>query len=128
MKIVVQRARQGEVRVNGEIVGSLPSPGLVLLVGITHDDTLEKARKLAAKVWGLRILHGPDGITPQAWSRGDVSASQVNAPLLVVSQFTLYADLGKGRRPSFDKAAKGDVAQPLFRLLCRHPPPIGRPR
>ena len=81
MRIVVQRAKSGKVTVNGEVVGQLPSPGLVLLVGITHDDTPEIAAKLAKKLWTLRILDG------------EVSASDVDAPILAVSQFTLYADI-----------------------------------
>jgi len=99
--------------VDGEVVGQLPSPGLVVLVGITHCDTPEKADRLAAKLWNLRILTPAGGTTPDAWSRGDVSASDIGAPFLVVSQFTLYADTRKGRRPSWDDAAKADVARPL---------------
>jgi len=114
MKIVAQRAREAFVTVEGEVVGRLPEPGWVLLVGITHTDTPALGDRLAAKIWGLRNLNGPVGITPDAWSRGDVSASEINAPILVVSQFTLYADLRKGRRPSWDDAAKGDVAEPLI--------------
>ena len=72
-----------------------------MLVGVTHDDTAEKARKLAAKLWGLRILDG------------EKSCSDLNAPLLVVSQFTLYADTAKGRRPTWNNAAPGPVAEPL---------------
>ena len=87
MRVVVQRAKSGSVTVEGEVVGRLPSPGLVLLVGITHDDTPATCEKLARKLWGLRILDG------------EVSASDVGAPILAVSQFTLYADIRKGRRP-----------------------------
>ena len=75
--------------------------GLLVLVGVTHDDTAEKARKLAAKLWGLRILDG------------EKSCSDLDAPLLVVSQFTLYADTAKGRRPTWNNAAPGPVAEPL---------------
>jgi len=114
MRIVAQRASQAQVVVDGEVVGRLPSPGLLLLVGITHDDTQEIAAKLASKIWGLRILQSPAGSDPSAWSRGDLSASDVDAPLLVISQFTLYADSRKGRRPSWDGAAKAEVAEPLF--------------
>jgi D-tyrosyl-tRNA(Tyr) deacylase len=70
-------------------------------VGVTHDDTAEKARKLAAKLWGMRILEG------------EKSCSDLGAPLLVVSQFTLYADTSKGRRPTWNNAAPGPVAEPL---------------
>jgi len=119
MKIVAQRASYGQVVVDGDVVGRLPSPGLVLLVGVTHDDTFAVAEKMAAKIWGLRILTNPAGVNPEAWSRGDVSASDIDAPLLVVSQFTLYGDTRKGRRPSWDRAAKAEVAQPIFDHFVR---------
>lgn len=102
MRIVVQRAKSGRVTVDGEVAGALPSPGLVLLVGVTHDDTAEVGEKLARKLWGLRILDD------------ERSASDVGAPILAVSQFTLYADVRKGRRPSWSKAAPGPVSEPLF--------------
>jgi D-tyrosyl-tRNA(Tyr) deacylase len=89
------------VTVDGQAVGSISEPGLLVLVGITHDDTPEKAAKLAAKLWGLRILDG------------EKSCSDVSAPLLVISQFTLYADTRKGRRPTWQAAAPGPVAEPL---------------
>ncbi len=98
----MQRASSGRVRVDGEVVGALPSPGLVLLVGITHHDTVETGARLARKLWGLRILEG------------EVSASDVQAPILAVSQFTLYADTRKGRRPSWSRAAPPAVSEPLF--------------
>ena len=87
--------------VNGQVTGAIEEPGLLVLVGITHDDTSEQAAKLAAKLWGLRILDG------------EKSCSDVAAPLLVISQFTLYADLAKGRRPSWSAAAPGPIAEPL---------------
>ena len=102
MRIVVQRVTRAQVLVDDQVVGALPGPGLVLLVGITHDDTPAEARQLANKVWGLRIL------------AGETSASDVAAPLLVISQFTLYASTRKGRRPSWSAAAPGPVSQPLF--------------
>ena len=83
------------------VVGAIEEPGLLVLVGVTHDDTASQATKLAAKLWGLRILHG------------EKSCSDIAAPLLVISQFTLYADLAKGRRPSWSAAAPGPVAEPL---------------
>ena len=86
--------------VNGSVVGAIEEPGLLVLVGVTHDDTPEQAG-LAAKLWGLRILDG------------EKSCSDIGAPLLVISQFTLYADLAKGRRPSWSAAAPGPVAEPL---------------
>lgn len=102
MRIVLQRAHQASVSVGGEVVGRLPAPGLVLLVGITHDDSLKTCERAAAKIWGLRILSG------------ERSASDCNAPILAISQFTLYADVRKGRRPSWSKAAPADHSQPLF--------------
>ena len=93
--------------VDGQVIGSIDEPGLLVLVGVTHDDTPEKARKLAAKLWGLRILDG------------EKSCSDIGAPLLVVSQFTLYADTAKGRRPSWNNAAPGPVAEPLVTAVAQ---------
>ncbi len=101
MRLVVQRATTARVEVDGAVVGSLPRPGLLVLVGVTHVDTVADAERLAEKVWTLRILDG------------ERSAAQEEAPLLVVSQFTLYADTRKGRRPSWSEAAPGEVAAPL---------------
>jgi len=89
------------------VVGAIEEPGLLVLVGVTHDDTAAKAAKLAARLWGLRILHD------------EKSCSDVAAPLLVISQFTLYADLAKGRRPSWSAAAPGPVAEPLVDAVVR---------
>jgi len=101
VRAVVQRVSQASVAVDGQVVGAIGEPGLLVLVGVTHDDTAEVAAKLAAKLWGLRILDG------------EKSCSDVTAPLLVISQFTLYADTRKGRRPSWLAAAPGPVAEPL---------------
>src|SRR6202046_4997494 len=101
MRAVAQRVSEASVTVDGAVIGAIDEPGLLVLVGVTHDDTTEKARKLAAKLWGLRILEG------------EKSCSDLGAPLLVVSQFTLYADPAKGRRPSWNNAAPGPVAEPL---------------
>jgi D-aminoacyl-tRNA deacylase len=101
MRAVVQRVTQASVTVDGQVVGAISEQGLVVLVGVTHDDTPARAEQLAGKLWGLRILDG------------EKSCSDVNAPLLVISQFTLYADLTKGRRPSWSAAAPGPVAEPL---------------
>lgn len=86
---------------SGETVGRIDEPGLVVLVGATHDDTSARAEKLAGKVQGLRILEG------------EASCADTGAPLLVISQFTLYADTRKGRRPSWSAAAPGEIAEPL---------------
>jgi D-tyrosyl-tRNA(Tyr) deacylase len=107
MRAVVQRVSRASVMTGGQVAGQIDEPGLLVLVGITHDDTAELARKLAAKLWGLRILDG------------EKSCSDVGAPLLVISQFTLYADLAKGRRPSWSAAAPGPVAEPLVGALVQ---------
>jgi len=99
--VVVQRASEAAVSVDGEVVGRLPGPGLVVLVGATHADTPATAVQLADKVWNLRIMEG------------ETSCADVGAPLLVVSQFTLYADTRKGNRPSFTEAALPAQASPL---------------
>jgi len=99
--MVVQRARAASVEVDGEVVGRLPAPGLLVLVGVTHTDDEATADRLAEKVWTLRIL------------AGERSAADEGAPLLVVSQFTLYADTRKGRRPSWSAAAPRPVSEPL---------------
>ena len=101
MRAVVQVASEATVVIDGERVGGFDGPGLVVLVGVTHEDTPEQAEKLADKVWQLRIMDD------------ERSASDINAPLLVVSQFTLYADLRKGRRPSWSAAAPRPVSEPL---------------
>jgi D-tyrosyl-tRNA(Tyr) deacylase len=101
MRAVVQRVSQASVSVDGQVAGAIDKPGLLVLVGMTHTDTPELAARLAAKLWGLRILEG------------EKSCSDVGAPLLVISQFTLYADTRKGRRPSWLAAAPGPVAEPL---------------
>ncbi|MEV5824882.1 D-aminoacyl-tRNA deacylase [Spirillospora sp. NPDC052242] len=101
MRAVVQRVSSASVTVADRIVGAIDGPGLMVLVGVTHDDDEAKARKMAAKLWGLRVL------------QDEKSCSDVGAPLLVVSQFTLYGDARKGRRPSWTAAAPGPVAEPL---------------
>ena len=104
MRAVVQRVRQASVTVDGVVVGSIgdgSGQGLCVLVGVTHDDTEQTAERLAVKVHELRIL------------RDEQSASTTGAPLLVVSQFTLYGDTRKGRRPTWNAAAPRPVAEPL---------------
>jgi D-tyrosyl-tRNA(Tyr) deacylase len=109
MRAVVQRVAHAEVTVDGQVVGactpSAGGQGLLVLLGVTHTDTPEVAEGLARKVWGLRILDG------------ERSAAEMGAPVLVVSQFTLYADTRKGRRPSWSAAAPGDVAEPLVQAF-----------
>ncbi len=110
MRAVVQRVSRAAVRVGGEVVGAIDRPGLAVLVGVTHDDSPEQAVRLARKVADLRILRHPGG--PDA-GRDECSALDNGAPVLVISQFTLYADTRKGRRPSWIAAAPGPVAEPL---------------
>ncbi|WP_431984180.1 D-aminoacyl-tRNA deacylase [Streptomyces qinglanensis] len=101
MRAVVQRVDGASVAVDGATVGEMAGEGLCVLVGVTHDDTAEKAAQLARKLWTVRILHG------------EKSCSDTGAPLLVISQFTLHGDARKGRRPTWNAAAPGDVAEPL---------------
>ncbi|GAA0450283.1 D-aminoacyl-tRNA deacylase [Streptomyces stramineus] len=101
MRAVVQRVDGAAVVVGGETVGEIIGQGLCVLVGVTHEDTPEKAAQLARKLWSVRILED------------EKSCSDVGAPLLVISQFTLYGDARKGRRPTWNAAAPGGVAEPL---------------
>jgi D-tyrosyl-tRNA(Tyr) deacylase len=105
VRAVVTRVLDASVTVDGEVVGAI-GPGLLALVGVTHDDTMAQAATLARKLHELRFFPA-DGVD---WVR---SAAEVGAPILVVSQFTLYADTRKGRRPSWSAAAPGEVAEPL---------------
>ncbi len=106
MRAVIQRVRQAQVTVGGEVVGRIDRPGLVVLLGVTHHDGPAQIEWLAAKIAGLRIL------------REEQSALDVEAPVLVVSQFTLYADVRKGRRPGWSAAAPGPVAEPIYAAFC----------
>lgn len=101
MRAVVQRVSSASVSVDGQVTGSITGPGLVVLLGVTHSDTEREAATLASKIYHLRILEG------------EKSCADTGAPLLVVSQFTLYGDTRKGRRPSWVAAAPGPVAEPL---------------
>lgn len=104
MRVLVQRVSSASVSVEGREVGAVrpDGQGLLAFVGVTHGDDVDKAQRLAEKLWRLRILDD------------ERSAADVNAPVLVVSQFTLYADTAKGRRPSWNAAAPGSVAEPLI--------------
>jgi D-tyrosyl-tRNA(Tyr) deacylase len=106
VRAVVQRAAWARVSVAGEVVGSLDAPGFVVLVGVKDGDGQAQAVALASKLWGLRIMDDEEG-------RMNLSLAEVGGGLLVISQFTLYADTAKGRRPSYAAAAPGAVAEPL---------------
>ena len=91
---------------NGEVVGRIDEPGLVVLLGVTHDDGPEQAAWMVRKIRDLRIL------------REERSVAEIGAPVLVVSQFTLYGDARKGRRPTWSAAAPADVSEPVYRAVC----------
>ncbi|MEC4841992.1 D-aminoacyl-tRNA deacylase [Mycobacteroides chelonae] len=108
MRVLVQRVTSAAVSVEGEVVGAIrpEGQGLLALVGVTHDDDPQTAAQLAEKLWRLRILDE------------EKSAADVGAPVLVVSQFTLYANTKKGRRPAWNAAAPGSVAEPIVAVFA----------
>ena len=106
MRAVVQRVLGASVTVDGDTVGAIEGPGLLVYLGVTHDDGPADVTWIARKIWDLRIL------------RDERSASDVVAPVLVVSQFTLYGDARKGRRPTWQAAAPGPVSEPLYDAVC----------
>lgn len=108
MRVLVQRVTSASVSVGGEVIGEIrpDGQGLLALAGVTHTDTAPLARRMAEKLWQLRILDD------------ERSASDVGAPILVVSQFTLYANTVKGRRPTWNAAAPGAVAEPLVTVFA----------
>ena len=106
MRAVVQRVSRAEVRVDDRAVGRLDGPGLVVLLGVAHEDTADDAERLAAKIVRLRIM------------AGEQSVDEIGGGVLAISQFTLYADTRKGRRPSWGAAAPGPVAEPLYDAFC----------
>jgi D-aminoacyl-tRNA deacylase len=106
VRAVVQRVSRAEVVVDGRTVAQLDATGLLVLLGVTHDDGPAEAARLASKIWHLRVL------------ADERSAADIGAPVLVVSQFTLYADTDKGRRPSWSRAARAEVAEPIYNGFC----------
>ncbi|MDX6301171.1 MAG: D-aminoacyl-tRNA deacylase [Nocardioidaceae bacterium] len=106
MRAVVQRVLQASVTVDGTVVGAIENPGLLVLLGVTHEDGRAQVEWTARKIWDLRIL------------REERSASDVGAPILVISQFTLYGDARKGRRPTWNAAAPGPVSEPVYDRVC----------
>jgi len=109
MRGLVQRVRSASVAVAGDVVGEI-GPGLCVLVGVTHDDGEVQARKLADKIWHLRVCDDDDGVMNR-------SVADTTGNVLVVSQFTLYGDTTAGRRPSWIAAARPQHAEPLVQLL-----------
>lgn len=105
MKALIQRVSQARVVVEGRTIGAIDEPGLCVLVGVTHDDGPKQVETIARKIASLRIM------------RDEKSASDLGAPVLVISQFTLYGDARKGRRPTWNQAAPGPVAEPLVDAL-----------
>lgn len=106
MRAVVQRVLQASVAVDGTVVGSLATPGLLVYLGVTHGDGPVETAWMARKIWDLRVL------------RDEKSASDLAAPILVISQFTLYGDARKGRRPTWLAAAPGPVSEPVYDAFC----------
>ena len=103
MRGILQRVTRASVSVDGEVIGEYPGPGALVLVGVTHEDTPDQAKTLARKIAELRIFEDETSIQDRAEEAG----------VLIVSQFTRYGDVRKGRRPSWSKAAPGPVAEPL---------------
>jgi D-tyrosyl-tRNA(Tyr) deacylase len=106
VRAVIQRVSGASVLVGGEPVGSIDRPGLLVYLGIAHEDGPAEIAWMARKVWTLRLL------------RDEKSASDVQAPLLVVSQFTLYGEARKGRRPTWEAAAPREVSEPVYDAVC----------
>ena len=115
MRVILQRARGASVTIPGSdgprTVGSFDGPGLVALVGVTHGDDAETAAALAEKTAGLRIMSDHE--------RSEISCADLGAPVLVVSQFTLYGDVRKGRRPSWSQAAPGEASEPIVEAYAQ---------
>ena len=119
MRALVQRVTEARVRVGGEVVGEI-GPGLCVLVGVTHDDTEAAARKLAEKVWHLRVFDDADGVM-------NLPLSATGGAALVVSQFTLYGDTRRGRRPSWAAAAPPDQSRGLVEAFAMALRDLGAP-
>jgi D-tyrosyl-tRNA(Tyr) deacylase len=109
VRAVVQRVAEANVTAGGEVVGAI-GPGLCVLVGVTHSDTGAQAFKLAEKLWHLRVMDDERGVM-------NLSVADTTRQLLIVSQFTLYADTSAGRRPSYTAAARPEQAEPLIEAL-----------
>jgi D-aminoacyl-tRNA deacylase len=119
MRALVQRVTEARVRVDGETVGEI-GPGLCVLVGVTHDDTDASARKLAEKVWHLRVFDDAGGVM-------NLALAETGGAALVVSQFTLYGDTRRGRRPSWAAAAPPELARGLVEAFAQALRDLGAP-
>lgn len=119
MRALIQRVTQASVTVDGAVVGQIES-GLVALIGVTHDDDEAKARKLAEKICNLRVMDDDDGVMNR-------SVLDVGGSVLAISQFTLYGDTAKGRRPTWIAAAKPEVAEPLVQAVIDELRALGAP-
>lgn len=106
MRAVIQRVLSASVVVDGSVVGSVDRPGLLVYLGVTHTDGPDEVAWMARKIWDLRLL------------RNEESASDIGAPILVVSQFTLYGEARKGRRPTWQAAAPGEISEPSYDAVC----------
>jgi D-tyrosyl-tRNA(Tyr) deacylase len=106
VRAVIQRVSSASVTVAGEVVAAIEGPGLLVLLGVTHDDGPAEVAWMARKVWQTRLF------------AEERSASEIDAPVLVVSQFTVYGDARKGRRPTWAAAAPGPVSEPLYEAVC----------
>jgi D-tyrosyl-tRNA(Tyr) deacylase len=106
VRAVLQRATSASVSVDGDVIGRIDEPGLVVLLGITHDDGPAQVDWMVRKIRDLRIL------------REERSVADLGAPVLVISQFTLYGEARKGRRPTWQAAAPGEVSEPLYEAVC----------
>jgi D-tyrosyl-tRNA(Tyr) deacylase len=115
VRSVLQRALRASVSVDGEVVGGFEGPGLVVLLGVTHDDGPREIEWMANKIRDVRLL------------REERSIGQVGAPTLVISQFTLYGDARMGRRPTWSAAAPGLVAEPVYNAVCERLAELGTP-
>ncbi len=106
MRAVLQRASSASVSVDGTVVGRIDEPGLVVLLAVTHDDGPDQVSWMVRKIRDLRIM------------REERSVAELGSPVLVISQFTLYGDARKGRRPTWQRAAPGEVSEPVYRAVC----------
>jgi D-tyrosyl-tRNA(Tyr) deacylase len=122
MRAVIQRVDGAAVEVAGKVIGQFSGPGLMVLVGVNVDDDISKCAPLADKIWKLRIFEraalNAAGVSC-AVEANEVSAADANLPILLISQFTLFADTTKGRRPTWLQAARGEQAEPLINEVVR---------